>query len=354
VLKIDATRVQAVLNAQRAEDLYEHLQGAIQLEHATIPVYLTALFSIKRGAMADIAEILSSIVVEEMLHLTIACNVLNAIGGRPRLNDPAFIPRYPGPLPMNINTSLTVHLGPLSLDRIRTEFMEIEEPETPLVFPIRAALAAEAAPTFATIGQFYSALIERITELGDEIFTGPPAWQVVNEQWFPADELFAVHDVDSAVRALRLIVEQGEGTHTSPLDAEGDLAHYYRFQEIVKGFRLVKDPSIPEGFSFSGAPITFDANGVWNMVTDPRGSAYRPGSRARILSDQFNYTYTSLLNALHETFNGQPTSLDRAMGLMFELKVAATQLISVIDETTGKQAAPSFEYAAPAAAPPTT
>jgi len=335
VLKIEAARVQAVRAAEAAEDLYPHLQGAVQLEHSTIPVYLTALYSIKPGFLPEVRQILSSVAVEEMLHMAIACNVLNAIGGQPVINAPDFIPRYPGPLPMNINTSLQVHLAPLSLARVEHEFMEIEEPETPLVF--------EAAAAFATIGQFYRALIDRIGELGDGIFTGDPARQVVAPELFGPDALFAVHDVASASRALSLVVEQGEGTETSPLDPEGGIAHYYRFQEILKGRRLIRDSS-PQGFSFSGPPVVFDAAGVSDMVSDPQASAYRPGSRARVLCDAFSFAYTSLLNALHRTFNGEPAALTQAMGLMFELKVAAAQLIETVDETTGKQATPTFEF----------
>lgn len=61
-----------------------------ELDHSTIPLYLTAYFSIKEGTKLKIAEILYDIVVEEMLHFTIACNVLNAIGGNPRIYDPTF------------------------------------------------------------------------------------------------------------------------------------------------------------------------------------------------------------------------------------------------------------------------
>jgi hypothetical protein len=343
MLKIDPAIVQAVVAAKQPSDLYPHLQCAIELEHATIPLYLTAFLSIKSGFMADIRGILKSVFVEEMLHMSIACNVLNAINGQPVINQPKFIPAYPGPLPMNIG-DLQVHLAPLSEAQVEL-FMKIEEPEDPLVFPVKTALFAAAPPTFATIGLFYQALIEKIEELGDGIFKGDPRRQVVNTPWFPATELFPIRNVNDAVRGLRLIVEQGEGTKKSPLSS-GELAHYYRFTEISKGKRLVKDPSVPQGFSYSGAPITFDAAGVWNMLPDPKASSFREGSRARRLVDQFNYTYTSLLNSLHDTFNGQPQSLDAAMGLMFELNIVGGQVVETTDEVSGKQAAPSFEYAA--------
>src|SRR5262245_27089402 len=72
------------------------LQTAIELEHSTIPPYLYATYSIKPNTNREIVKLLGSIVQEEMLHLAIDCNILNAIGGSPKIDDPAFIPRYPG------------------------------------------------------------------------------------------------------------------------------------------------------------------------------------------------------------------------------------------------------------------
>jgi hypothetical protein len=169
MLRIYTAHVHQVLTSPEASGLYEPLQGAIELEHATIPVYLTALLSIKEGALPGVQDALASIVREEMLHMTIVCNVLNAIGGAPRLDSGRFVPRYPGPLPMNINTSLQVHLGSLSLDRIENEFMAIETPENPPVSPF--SFDAQTSD-FATVGQFYAAVMRRITEFGERIFTG--------------------------------------------------------------------------------------------------------------------------------------------------------------------------------------
>ena len=62
-------------------DLRTALGNAIKLELGTIPPYLTALFSIKPGANAAAGAIVRSVVIEEMLHLSLACNMLNAVGG---------------------------------------------------------------------------------------------------------------------------------------------------------------------------------------------------------------------------------------------------------------------------------
>ena len=53
------------------DDLRDYLRVALQLEHATIPPYLTALYSIHPVTNADASRILRVVAVEEMLHLTL-------------------------------------------------------------------------------------------------------------------------------------------------------------------------------------------------------------------------------------------------------------------------------------------
>src|SRR5271155_84563 len=77
------------------DQLRTYLNKAMQLEHATIPPYLTALYSIHPGTNSDAAHILRVVAVEEMLHLTLAANVLNAVGGKPNLSAKGFVPSYP-------------------------------------------------------------------------------------------------------------------------------------------------------------------------------------------------------------------------------------------------------------------
>ena len=67
------------------EELRTAIQTAIELEHSTIPPYLTANFTLSNTGNDAISNVISSVVGEEMLHLSIACNLLNAIGGSPIL-----------------------------------------------------------------------------------------------------------------------------------------------------------------------------------------------------------------------------------------------------------------------------
>lgn len=313
------------------------LQNAIELEHATIPAYLSALYSIKPDSNTEIQELLLSVVIEEMLHMALACNILNAVGGSPSIDDPDFIPKYPGPLPGSVQSGLQVPLKRFSIDLVKTVFMTIEEPEDPLHFPVRALAAAPPL----TIGRFYAEIGRQIQAQGDRIFVGDPARQLTHG--FPASELTRVTDVASALKAIDTIVQQGEGTTRSPLDPQHELAHYYRFEEIAKGYTLRPDSTVPEGFSFSGPAIPFDPNGVWPVIDNPKSASYPAGSPARNASDTFNYTYTSLLKSLHETFNGRPNRLGAGIGLMESLKEQALDL-TAIALGDGTNAGPSFEY----------
>ena len=57
-----------------------------------------------------------------MLHMTIAANVLNAIGGEPRIDTPEFIPEFPMNLPM---TNVSVDIRPFDRRSVQN-FMLIE------------------------------------------------------------------------------------------------------------------------------------------------------------------------------------------------------------------------------------
>src|SRR3954453_2942426 len=180
MIRLQRAVVTAVEAAQDRSELYIWLQKAIELEHSTIPPYLTAMYSLKPGTNDDVGRLIRSIVLEEMLHLTIAGNILIAIGGRPAINKGDFFPTFPVPLPMSIGgADFVVGIEAFSKPLVETVFMRIEEPEQR---PIAAhSLAATAVPDFATIGEFYKALKEKLAELVEEgkpVFTVGPDQQV--------------------------------------------------------------------------------------------------------------------------------------------------------------------------------
>lgn len=340
------------------DDLKRALQSAIQLEHSTIPPYLTAFFTIQgtsEGAKYA-AQALHDIFMEEMLHMHLAGNLLNAVGGHPAINAPAFIPDYPGPLPMGIGHDapggLTVGIKRYSRDTVFRTFMEIEEPEDPIDLPTRKTvetflLTAQPPTAYETIGQFYTAIATAIQQLGEGIFTGDPALQVPGA--------IEVHDVASAVRAISTIITQGEGTPTSPTDdPQGEIAHYYRFEELYRGMKIVPDATAPNKYAFDkNQPIVIDdVADVIQMADNPVLVRLDPESdwRAIRLSDEFDATYSKLLNCLHLAFNGAPDRIDEAIPLMYELKNSAEELLQqklTVGPFAGQYAGPRFRYVGP-------
>ena len=67
------------------ERLKSHLQVALELEMATLPPYLCALYSIPDGSNVEVAGLIRSVMMEEMLHIMLVANVLNGVRGSPVL-----------------------------------------------------------------------------------------------------------------------------------------------------------------------------------------------------------------------------------------------------------------------------
>lgn len=361
-MRIKPKFVQDVRNAKTTKELEPLIQEAIKLEHATIPPYLCAYFTLKLGTNDEVGEIIRSVVIEEMLHMTIACNLLLAIGGRPKINASDFVPTYPGGLPFGIGEMedpdgeekpLLIRLRKCSKEHVKKTFMNIEKPDKPIVIPDGGdvhPMAETAEMEFDTVAAFYYFLAKKIEELGDCVFV-QDAPQVVASKWFPdPEEMFAITDVASAKRAIEVIVDQGEGTSKDPFDGQDEPAHYYRFQEIVRGRKLIRTDDLDEPFAYAGTPVKLTDDDVWNMDNDPAIAKYKPGSQSEHMAIQFSYSYTLALNALHTAFNGHRDALDDAMGLMYELRLLAQQVLATPAEwadatcKTDAQTGLSFEY----------
>jgi hypothetical protein len=338
MIHIARATVDAVRAARRPSDLHHWLGEAMRLEHSTIPLYLAAYFSLRPGTNTEVATALRAVVREEMLHFSIAANILTAVGGQPRIDDPAMVPQFPGPLPMGVEAGLVASVKGFSRAQCRV-FMQIEQPDDPIGLP---------PASVATIGDFYAEITAKLEEWGDAAFRSPSAPQVVSRA-FPADQMFAVTDVCSAVRAISVIVEQGEGTPTRPTtDSSGtEQAHYYRFGEIVAGKRFVPDPLAEEGWSYSGAAVPVDESAVYPTVDDATLAMYttRFDPAAGRLAVRFCAAYRRLLTCLQDAFSGSPSRLDAAFGLMYELRVAALAMLQTPDPVDAEHVlTPPWEY----------
>ncbi|MBP2561459.1 hypothetical protein J2857_004249 [Neorhizobium galegae] len=354
------------------DELQEILHGAMQLEHATIPPYLTALYSIIPGVNQDAAQVLRVIVVEEMLHLTIAANVLNAVGGTPDLTRPDFVASYPAYLPDG-ETDFEVGIQAFGREALTT-FLKIERPATrperlkagnPLLHrkipPHKTMLGSHPSNKelhFYSIGEFYAAIVDGIRELegraqreGQTIFTGDRSRQVTSEYYYSGGgELFPVVDLKSAIDALELIIEQGEGDGGGIYDDdEHELAHYYRFDELVKGRYYLKGdkPGHP-----TGPQLQVDWDGAYPIKPNLKVAEISDGSELREATIAFNHRYGEFLKLLTLAYNGQPSLLLEAVPIMFEFRNMMLELIrNPLPGHPGLNGSPTYEIGRDAAGP---
>ncbi len=243
-----------------------------------MPPYLYAAFTICDGTNEAARRRISAIVGEEMVHMALACNVLNAIGGTPVVAQASVVPIYPGPLSYDIGTDgsdlFRVSLLPFSPEAM-AQAIHIEEPEDPLVLP-EAGLARGLEPRYQTIGQFYDALDQALGRLPADTWSATPRNQLDDHPFF-AGELFAVTSYQSASLAIRRIESEEEGNTKSPLDFEGEVAHYYRSEEIRRDQVLPPLQVQTDHDGEARVPINAGKAGSWTWVLVPwQGQAPTP------------------------------------------------------------------------------
>lgn len=308
------------------------LQAAITLEFATVPPYLVALWSIKEENH-PFSKSIREIVHEEMLHMSMTCNMLAAIQGTPAIAHHTFVPSYPGKLPGDVHPDLTVSLQGFNDESLKT-FLAIERPAE---FPnnVQQSSNENTLQLDRTIGEFYSCIKNAFHSLNPKIslsnqIAGPLAWSVIS----------SLSDVD---RAIELIQTQGEGSSGSPEERKTDLSHYFRFREMQERKKLSWNKELKQ-FVYDIAfewPETYD---IAAMTDD----AYDKVEDSNVLQllDRFDLKYSQLLQLLQETWSGggQSTFVN-SISVMFALTEIGREIIKMeIPGSGGKSYCPRFRF----------
>ncbi|AVP96679.1 hypothetical protein C7S18_05435 [Ahniella affigens] len=309
-------------------DVQRLVQQAIDIEFATLPPYLYAKMTILPGSNAPAAARMNGIVQQEMIHMCLASNIMNAIGGTVGINPP----RYPGPLPASVGGDLIVHLLPFSIAAM-AQGMAIEEPSEPIDPPVLMAMVeAKMLDMSITIGEYYHLLDQALAALPASAWI-PNRFQIDDSQFFPG-QLFAVNNYDDAHKAITQIVSEGEGTPVSPgsqgspLTFENELAHYYRFWEMERNQVLVKDPGNPVGYAWAGS-LGLDYAAVYPAISDPELHDFSHDSpAAQQAQAECNAAYTAMVDALTAAFSGGTGGLGIAVRAMFDLRMAAIKALN--------------------------
>jgi hypothetical protein len=324
--------------------LHGLLQDALMVELSTIPPYATACYSIKEQGQYDRSspeivnaepiEVIRQVMVEEMLHMVLVANVMNAIGCMPVMNDPDKVPKYPRRLLKDCGPE--IRLRRFDREQVRA-FCDVE----------RGHEDPKKPPTedYKTIGGMYRfiehLLVEAVKKYGtDKIFTGKAEYQITPADYYGAGgEVIPVKDLESARRALTEIREEGEGAHHGgtagdkdpipgpPGENLQDIAHYFKFNEMLHS-RYYRPDDLVDAPP-SGDDMVVDWNAVCPMRDDPKSEDYAGLPDIRALSDSFNATYSALLDGLNAAFNGKKDHLRGLVPVMYQLREKAQKLMRV-------------------------
>ena len=332
------------------ESLKRDLQTAVALEFSTIPLYLTALYSIKDGYNQQVYNVIRSVVLQEMLHVAQVANLLISIGGRPIIDSRQYAPSYPTHLPAGILPQLEVSLKKASPKHISEVFMAIEYPHMNID---ELAFHPELGRPFITLGHFYSHIRRCVTKLGTErnIFCRDCAQKQI--QW-PSEiqdlstYLFTVTNLKSALDAIEMIVEQGEGaSNKDPTYLETHmLSHFYKFEELAckRHMNILHQHS----YNYEGNYIPFVPEGVWPMRDNPSKEGIPPNTPLYYEAKQFHSIYRSLLTSLQDAFDGNKKAMTDSMFIMEGMAIHMKRLMQMPIPTKegwpAQTCGPVFDY----------
>ncbi len=325
------------------KEVKQQLQIAIELEHATIPPYLYAFWSIKNHE-DEVAHVLFEVIKEEMLHMSLACNILNSIGGNPCLNYKAFIPDYPTALPAHdmLHDPFIVSLRKLDIKAIVT-FLHIELPE-------ELGIPRDDDDEVGTIGEFYDKIIDNLKLLPDEFFSNR---RQVQSSFAPhmSGELFEICSKEDAFRAIELIIEQGEGMSVETHPGE-EPAHFERFLDVytkMGGTGVIERGKFRQSHmirSVKDDVYRLFQRDIRNVVANPRENNRREKTVDHY-GRKFNSLYSRMLDKLQEAFNSHNPDLMPAIELMFLMTRPAHIMMSIPvdpDDLSKGYCGPTFEY----------
>lgn len=291
----------------------ESLQTAIELEFSTIPLYLSSMFSLEVQNYTAY-NLHRSVVMEEMVHMAIVCNMLAAIGGSPRIKSIQVTYPVTG-LPGGTEPDLVVGLAPLSKEQLKN-FMRIEMPEVLLS-------TLERNEGYPTISSFYKSIQDAIKANPDAIRAaiqkGGSANQVGDDIGFStfrfSDQLDMVEALCSGIDE---IIEQGEGASAQNLitnsEFENEECHYAKFAALYYGAQYSQPtPTIKltpqtEAMFFKGNAVGWPE--VINTLAVPSDGYEKilklDANSEAVRKDlaAFDATFSDLLLALDNAWNG--------------------------------------------------
>lgn len=333
------------------KDLQEAAQLALQVEFTTIPVYLSALYSISdTGSHAY--QTLRSVAMEEMFHVNQAANIIVALGALPKFTGDA-VPTFPGYLPQaNPKTTPMVGLFRASPDVFANVFAAIESPA-----PYGAPPQGDS---YDSIAQLYGALVDAVDAYPGNPFrtTDVPGRQRTNIYLGKfGGNVNEVVDKESFLAAVNEIVKQGEGTVPPerplvPVESFGTYNHYGKRTDGTYGPILGTPYEMSHFLKFREVALD-SANfpATLPIISNPDSGDYT-NQKAKRLSDSFDHRYSLMLRAFEAAFKGDAPDpyFNVVLSMMHRVlphlarALMSTPAFADGDSSVGPNAAPAWRY----------
>ncbi|MET0264393.1 MAG: ferritin-like domain-containing protein [Duganella sp.] len=264
------------------EQLYAHLQMAIDVEFFTIPLYLTAAASVlpadratlnvtvsgenqqsaAQSAAFPVYDTIMSVAIEEMYHLMWICNVAVSVGMPIKITAPdmSTLPSALG-LPDSL---IKAYTGPGNLADVIDLLVAIETPDsnysyqpTPTDAITNFSGPVEPLDSYDSIGDLYHALAYGLQELFPTL--NQASYAAFQKQMISGTypQVGFVTSLSTAMNCIAAIVEQGEGTGVNgyipgaydPSEgsyvAENGYTHYQRFLAVQQNIEQIKSSLYP-------------------------------------------------------------------------------------------------------------
>ncbi|MBW8882113.1 MAG: ferritin-like protein [Asticcacaulis sp.] len=326
------------------EQLLDTLSEAAEIEHNLMCCYLYAAWTLKtedddgvddatRGELRQWQRAIVDVAIDEMTHLALVANLMNAIGGVAHLHRPNF-PVANGYHP----AGLQVRLAPFNRDTLQ-HFIYLERPEgsdepdggefanhASYERSLRGLKLMPSAQDYLTVGHLYRAVEEGLRYVAGQIgeaalFCGDPALQV-GADVVSLDGLCRITGLDSACRAIDTIVEQGEGA-----SSDHEHGHYARFVKVRTAYeaRLAADPGFQPAYPAAHNPV------MRKPIQNPEDRVWIEHNEPRHVLDLANAVYNHMLRYLAQGFMATDTVekrqlIDTAIALMSAVDPLAREL----------------------------
>lgn len=302
----------------------KQLQTAIELEYSTLPLYLSAMFSLEVQNYSAY-NIIRSVAMEEMVHMAIAANLLAAIGGTPAIKNINIVYPTHG-LPGGAEPDLFAGLAQFSKNQLKN-FMRIERPQ----FLIDQLQRSE---TYPTIGTFYQEIKDAMKANRDDVIAAnkaatDPANTGASKQVPDSIGLpkfiynQEIDPVEMLCSGIDEIMEQGEGTQSDSIVTnskfEYEESHYAKFASLFYGHSY-REPEVGskltnenEAGFFTGPAIgwpvvinimAMPSDGYAKILAlDPNGPDTATGTNVGAQLDAFDTAFSNMMMTLDLVWN---------------------------------------------------